>query len=33
MAKAKLAQAKAQQDSAQGHINQNAAKLRHAPMC
>ena len=30
MAKAKLAQAKAQQDSAQGHIRQNAANLRHA---
>ena len=30
MAKAKLAQAKAQQDSAQGHISQNAANLRHA---
>ena len=28
MAKAKLAQAKAQQDSAQGHISQNAANLR-----
>jgi HlyD family secretion protein len=30
MAKAKLAQAKAQQDSAQGHISQNTAMLRHA---
>ena len=30
MSKAKLAQAKASLDSAQGHINQNAAMLRHA---
>jgi HlyD family secretion protein len=30
MSKAKLAQAKASQDSAQGHIKQNAANLRHA---
>jgi HlyD family secretion protein len=30
MSKAKLAQAKASMDSAQGHINQNAAMLRHA---
>jgi len=30
MAKSKLAQAKAQQDSAQGRVRQNAANLRHA---
>ncbi len=30
MAKSKLAQAKAQQDSAKGRVNQNAALLRHA---
>ena len=30
MSKAKLAQARASMDSAQGHINQNAAMLRHA---